>query len=270
MFCLKQILFLVAPLLFVFNMALAEPGSSHDEPMPKAKPEEAPVIAKAPAKKEPTGTSENDPLPYPIGGLSSMIWEALECRSDGVCIYQNIDTRKKVYYKKDDKVIPASAKENAAKDKEKATAKTAEELETDKKALSSVDVASKADFENKIRASARAGKEYIIIQVGNLAGCPPCQALDKALKASDLVKSGKTAVFDFNYLNNQKDTAEGNELLKLLHKNYGLPPNFGFPYTYVFHIPKGETWPNQFHGLGNDKASVAWIENQIKSFSDSK
>jgi hypothetical protein len=134
----------------------------------------------------------------------------------------------------------------------------------EKKQLAEPDVADLSEFKKRVTLARRAGKKYLVLQVGNLEGCPPCQQINRQLQASPLAKDESVAFVDFNYLKGAQDMKD------LLHKMQ-LPSPFPFPYVYMLELPearepfnaKGE-WNNRYAKLDRNGAmNVNSIINTI-------
>lgn len=179
-------------------------------------------------------------------------YEVLECYSNGTCLYLNKVTGEKKIFKTE-AIIQAGATEKKEAPKDAKEILTKEELAFwERKETTSL-----ADFKKMVAISNKLGKKYLVIQVGNLGGCPPCQALDRNIKAAELGKKQNADIVDFNYFNNR-----GNDFAQYLHNNLTLPQGFSFPYVYVFQLKDG--WIDYYKMIPNNEASVSKIESSMK------
>lgn len=192
--------------------------------------------------------------------LDDESWSVLECLSDGTCKYYNRKTGEiRLVRNKDAPKPPAAEPAPAPADPAVQPASheepgKAELTEEEKEALAEPNVADLAAFKKRVALAQRAGKKYLVLQVGNLEGCPPCQQINRQLQESPLAKDESIAFVDFNYLKG------GEDMKKLLHKMQ-LPSPFPFPYVYLLEIDqardpfndKGE-WRNRYGKLDRDRA----------------
>jgi hypothetical protein len=182
-------------------------------------------------------------------------YEIFECGSDGVCKGRHKVTGEIRLFKGDEAIVQAGATDNKATQtpKEAKDILTKEELEFWQRK----DTTTVADFKKMIAISNKLGKKYVVIQVGNLAGCPPCQALDASIKAAEVGKKQNADIVDFNYYNNR-----GNDLAQYMQNHLTLPQQFSFPYVYVFQLKEG--WIDYYKMIPNTEASVSKIESSMQ------
>lgn len=172
-------------------------------------------------------------------------WEAIECRSDGTCVYK---------HKISGEVRTVeSSKKPAVPEKPVMTKEEKEKVEERK-------IVSLAAFAEKLALANKAGKKYLILQVGNLEGCPPCQAIDAKLGASDIAKDQEIGIYDFNYQQNRSS-----DLANYLHEKLGLPRGFSFPAVYLLELD-GKTWVTRYQRMTREEAQVnEGIETTLKA-----
>ena len=204
---------------------------------------------------------------FPLGGKSRTLgaqdipldddsWIVLECLSDGTCKYRNRITgeirlvQNKDFPKPDGQAESDAAGQTASAEEPANGPLTDEE----KKTLAEPDVADLAEFKKRVALARRAGKKFILLQVGNLEGCPPCQQINRQIQGSALAKDESIAFVDFNYLKGAQDMKD------MLHQ-IKLPNPFSFPYVYVMELDETRApfndkneWQNRYAKLDRNMA----------------
>jgi hypothetical protein len=190
-------------------------------------------------------------------------WVVKECLSDGTCKYYNRKTGELRLVKRSEAPNPAkkdATEDTAVKQAGHAEKKNAALTDEEKKLLDEPSILDLADFKSRLPIAKRDGKRFLILQVGNLAGCPPCQQINRQLQASELAKDKTVGIYEFNYLNG------GAKMKELLHQ-IGLPAQFGFPYVYIFEVDEKGEWISRYSKLDRDGAmKVENVKAAIDSF----
>jgi len=137
------------------------------------------------------------------------------------------------------------------------------EQEAQLKLLANPTVESNDDLVKLFAAAGKNGKSVVILQVGNLEGCPPCQRLNKTLLESPLAKDSSVTITDFNYHKNTNLKSTGHSLNTYLHDKLSLPTSFQYPVVFLFYMKSGETWPDKFQMIESGNATLDHITKTI-------
>jgi hypothetical protein len=130
--------------------------------------------------------------------------------------------------------------------------------------VSHFDVRTYADFRSALEKSRDQGSKIMVVAIGNLDGCVPCQNVKAAIDQSSVSKRRDFVAVDFNHYQNN-----GSDLMAYFQtkiaSQYQLNSQFPYPQIYILALHSEDNWWHYYRKLNGQSLGGSGVVSTIEA-----